>query len=276
MIAPTSPPTTTQVLALSHVALKASSIENACAFYGAFLGFAEQCRLNYLTTGQLMLVCFKVSEDQWIEIFTGLRPGENRMHQVAFRVRDAEEMRLRLADHGVSVPEKTPIGQMGNFNFVVSDPADQIIEFVEHRPSGITERDRGRFLPVGRIAHRIRHARIVTPALDRIQPFYDVLGLASVETSVMPTVGNKGSVRRSMPTGDFVEFVPDLASQAQFSLEVRDLAEATHRLEHSPYRNRYPKPLERETQEDGQRFLDLVDPDGTIVRLIEPHGEPVV
>lgn len=264
------------MLGLSHIGLKALDIEKTCTFYRDFLGFAEQCRLNYLTTGKLMLVCFKVSEDQWIEVFTGWQPGENRMHQVAFRVMDADGIRVRLAEHGVAVPEKTPTGQMGNLNFVVSDPAGQFIEFVEHLPSGITARDRGKFLPSSRVSSHMRHARIVTPVLDRVQPFYDVLGLGgAVETPTAPGSRANGSIRRATVTGDFVEFVSDLASEAQFSLEVPDITEAKNQLERRPYRSHYSRPLALRTEQGGRRILELFDPDGTCVRLTEPGRNDV-
>ena len=249
------------ILGLSHVGIKTADIERSCAFYRDFLGFAEQCRLNYLQTGELMLVCFKVSEEQWIEVFTGLRSGENRMHQVAFRVTDADQIRVRLAEQGAAVPAKTPKGQMGNFNFVVPDPSGQIVEFVQHLPNGITERDRGKFLPTTRVSSRIRHARIVATDLDQAESFYGNLGLTTVDAG--------GRSRQITSSGDFIEFVTDSNAGAEFCLEVGDISEARRKLERSSFRPHYSGSLESQVGPDGARFFDLFDPDGTCVRVIE-------
>ncbi len=266
-----APPTTATlpIIGLSHVGVKAAEITRSCAFYHDFLGFAEQCRLNYLTTGALMLVCYKVSDEQWIEVFAGLRPGENRMHQVAFRVTDAEAIRVCLAAQGGDVPTTTPVGQMGNFNFVVPDPSGQIVEFVQHLPTGITDRDRGKFLPGTRISGRIRHARIVVDDLAHGAVFYGSLGLPVVGPARSAATGPARSQRRTTPSGDFVEFVVGAGSEAQFGLEVPDLVAARKKLESSPYRENYPRPLAEQVGSDGGRFLDVFDPDGTCIRLTE-------
>ncbi|MEI8090635.1 MAG: VOC family protein [Opitutaceae bacterium] len=256
------------ILGLSHVAVKATDIERSCAFYREFLGFSEHCRLNYLTTGELMLVCFKINDDQWIEVFTGLKPGENRLHQVAFRVTDAEQIRRCLAASHFDVPENTPIGQMGNFNFVVTDPSGQIVEFVQPLPTGITERDRGKFLPATRVSTQLLHARVFVSDLKRDETFYAALGLAAKPNSA--ALGDKPNLKlRQTIAGDFVEFVADLQSESVFSLGVGDITETVEQLERSPYRPRYAGSLRPQRQSDGTAHLDIFDPDGTCVRLIE-------
>jgi catechol 2,3-dioxygenase-like lactoylglutathione lyase family enzyme len=266
MLASTHIAVQSPILGLSHVGVKARDVERSCAFYGDFLGFAEQCRLNYLTTGKLMLVCFKVNDEQWLEVFAGLATGENRMHQVAFRVTDADQVRARLADHHFDVPAKTPTGQMGNLNFVVPDPSGQIIEFVQHLPSGITQRDSGRFLPSTRIAKHLRQAQIVVsdPALGTA--FYSPLGLLPSESNDGPA----GTLRLRTATGDYVDFATTPVHQSQFTLEVQDLLEARLRLEANRHLIDYLQALVIATTPDGAKYLDLFDPDGTCVRLMEP------
>lgn len=263
------PVTPSPILGLSHVGVKASDLERSGAFYRDFLGFAEHCRLNYLATGELMLVCFKVSDDQWIEVFAGLRPGENRMHQVAFRVADAEAIRTLLAGRGVAVPPSTPVGQMGNFNFVAPDPSGQIIEFVQPLPTGMTQRDRGRFLPQTRISRHLRHARIAVGDLACGDEFYRALGLPSAGPAAPDGAGPARRQRRTTPSGDFVEFVVGAGAEAQFGLEVPDLAAAREELERRPHRPAYLRSLVEQMGPDGRRFLDVFDPDGTCVRLTE-------
>ena len=113
-----------KVLKISHVAVQAANVEQSVAFYRDFLGFSEASRLKY-ADGSLMLVNLKVSDEQWIEVFDAakLKPGSDRIYQIAFRVSDAEATRKHLGQNGFSVPEKCWIGQVGNAGFSVQDPS---------------------------------------------------------------------------------------------------------------------------------------------------------
>ena len=163
-----------RVLGISHVAVKATDVEKSVAFYRDFLGYAEQGRLNYLTDNSLMLVCMKVSDDQWIEIFDAakLKPESDRLYQIALHVDDAFALRTHLAKNGLQVPPGVPKGQMKNFNFTVKDPNGYIIEFVQYMPDGWTLRDKGKFLPDTRISDHIAHAGAVARDVAATTHFY--------------------------------------------------------------------------------------------------------
>jgi lactoylglutathione lyase len=63
-----------------------------------------------------------------------------------------------------------------------------------------------------------------------------------------------------------------------FCLLVRDTEKAKAKLESSPYRSKYDKPLEIRVGKNRKRQLNLYDPDGTRVELMEPNtvdGVPV-
>jgi predicted enzyme related to lactoylglutathione lyase len=108
---------------ISHVAVQATNVAESVAFYRDFLGFSEASRLTY-PDGSLMLVNIRVSADQWIEVFDAakLKPGRDRIYQLAFRVADAESMRASLSEHGCKVPERCPTGKLKNLNFTAQDP----------------------------------------------------------------------------------------------------------------------------------------------------------
>jgi hypothetical protein len=60
-------------------------------------------------------------------------------------------------------------------------------------------------------------------------------------------------------------------------LEVPDVAAAIARLEASPYRKHYTRPIESKTGINRKRQLNLFDPDGTRIELMEPvtvDGKP--
>ncbi len=90
-ILPLSAEEPAQVMKISHVAVQARDIEQSVAFYCNFLGFVESSRLRYPDDGSLMLVNFKVSDDQWIELFNAAKliPGCDPLYQIAFRVAGA-------------------------------------------------------------------------------------------------------------------------------------------------------------------------------------------
>ncbi len=66
-------------------------------------------------------------------------------------------------------------------------------------------------------------------------------------------------------------------TQHHICLEVADLAKAQALLEACPYRASYPRPLEPRVGTNRKCQLNLYDPDGTRVELMEPvtvDGEP--
>ena len=87
-------------------------------------------------------------------MFTGLKPKQDRLHQVAFYVDNAEALRAYLAANGVKVPERVPKGRIGNSNFSIKDPDGHTVEFVQYEPDGWTRREKGKFLPATRESRR--------------------------------------------------------------------------------------------------------------------------
>jgi len=265
-----SPATKPRNLGLSHVGLKASDVEASCAFYRDFLGFAEQARLYDRISGNLMLIVLKVSETQWIEVFDGWKPGEHRLHQVAFRVSDANLMRTELDHHGARVPPKTPVGQMGNLNFEVKAPTGQIVELVQYLSDGTTERQRDQFLSTTRISDRIRHVQIATTPMEANLAFLTRLHLTkSKDDSPSSDPAKTTRTRWITDTGDFVDCVDGEPAIAHVGLDVRNITDAVNRLEHTPYRHHYPGALAWQVGADNHRFLDVFDPDGIRIRLTE-------
>lgn len=274
-----------RILGVSHLALKVSDIDKSRAFYRDFLGFAEPFQLNN-SDGSLSLTFIKVNEDQFIELFPGLKAGEDRLHQVAFYVDNAEALRAHLAANGVKVPERVPKGRTRNSNFTVKDPDGHTVEFVQYEPDGWTRREQGRFLPATRISSRIRHAGFLVGDLAAARRFYvDLLGFTetwrgSRDNKLLSWVNLK------VPDGDdYVELMlysalpaPDArGTQNHMSLEVNDIEKAKAILDARPNRQSYTRTIEIRTGINRKRQLNLYDPDGTRTELMEPatvDGKP--
>lgn len=269
-----------RVLGLSHMAVKVSDIEKSVPFYRDFLGFAEQYRLNNLKDGSLLLVCFKVSEEQSIEVFTGLQPGAERLHQIAYQVADAEALRAYLAQQGLQVPQAATRGQVKNLGFTVKDPSGYTIEFVQYTPEGWTRRDEGKFLPDTRIAQRLTHGGVVVKDMPAALRFYrDILGFTETwRGSANGQTLSWINLRAPGSSGDYVELMLDPKTTPHFCLLVPDMEKAKAKLESNPYRPKYDKTLEVRIGKNRKRQLNLYDPDGTRVELMEPNtidGVPV-
>jgi lactoylglutathione lyase len=275
-----------RVLGISHVALFVKDVEQSRAFYKDFLGYAEPYSVSD-PDGKLHLTWIKINDLQTIELFPEREAGSDRLNHVALLVDDAEAMRAYLASKGVKVPDKVPKGRIGNSNFTIKDPDGHGVEIVQYEPDGWTVRQRGKFLPDTRIAPRISHVGILVADLARSQKFYgDLFGLH--ETWRGSRDGKVLSwVNLAVPDGDeYLELMlhdQDVTPERMLvahhiCLELPDVPKAEEILKS---RTLPPgcKPMQpSKVGRNGKRQINLFDPDGTRVEVMEPttaDGKPV-
>ena len=271
-------PARPRILGIAHAAFRVSDIEKSRSFYKDFLGFAEPFFLNN-PDGSLSLTFIKINDTQYIELFPGLEPGADRLHHLAIETDDAERMRVYLASRGVKVPDHVPKGRIGNLNFNITDPDGHTIEIVEYAAGGWSVREKGKFMPAGRVSEHLLHAGILVGNLEAAMRFYgDILGFREIWRG-----SNNGQtlswVNLRVPDGgDYIEFMlyrslpaPDRRGvEHHICLETPDVAVALARLDARPYRTSYARPLESRTGVNRRRQLNLFDPDGTRAELMEP------
>jgi lactoylglutathione lyase len=272
-------PSRPHILGLSHIALFVHDIAKSRAFYKDFLGFAEPFSLTN-DSGALRLTWIKINDRQSIELFPEKESGSDRLYHIALETDDAERMRHYLKSKGVRVPDKTPVGKIGNFNYFVPDPDGHNVELVQYAADGWTIREKGNFMPETRIAARMAHVGILAGDLDAALKFYvGVLGGSETWR------GSKNSkdlswVNVKVSDGnDYVEFMlyselpaPDQRGKYHhLSLEVPDIEKAKANLAARAGAIGYTRPLEIQTGINRKRQLNLWDPDGTRVELMEPH-----
>ena len=278
LLAQAQPPERPRILGIAHVALRVSDIEKSRAFYKDFLGFAEPFQLDN-PDGSLSLTFIKINDEQYIELFPGLDPAADRLHHIALQTDDAERMRLYLAAHGVKVPDHTPKGRIGNLNFNITDPDGHTVEIVEYARDGWSMREKGNFMPAGRVSQHILHTGILVGDLAAAMRFYGgTLGLREIWRG--SSDGKTLSwVNLQVPDGgDYIEFMlyrhlpaPDHRGvEHHIALETPSVAAALATLEARPYRKTYTRPLEPRTGINRRRQLNLFDPDGTRTELMEP------
>jgi lactoylglutathione lyase len=267
-----------RILGVAHIALFVSDIEKSRAFYKDFLGFGEPFKLDN-PDGSLSLTFIKVNDRQYIELFPRLQPGADRLNHISIQTDDAEGMRVYLASRGVKVPDKTPKGRIRNSNFNVKDPDGHTVEIVQYEPDGFTVREKGKFMPGSRISERILHIGIIVGNLAAANDFYGgILGFREIWRG-----SSRGDVlswtNMQVPDGDdYIEFMlykdlpdPDKrGSQHHICLLTPDMAASKAKLAANPYMKSYTRPLEIRTGTNRKRQLNLYDPDGTRVELMEP------
>ncbi len=265
---------------IAHMALNVSDIEKTRAFYGDFLGFQEPYDLKN-ADGTLNMTFFKVNEKQYIEIFPGLKPEQDRLNHIAIETTNAEELRLYLAAKGIKVPEKVNNVRIGNTSFNIKDTDGHTIEFTQYQPTGWTVREQGKFLGNNPISKRIMHLGIIVGDAPAQLRFYtDILGSkefwrGSAKTSEVVSWINM----RLSNSEDYMEFMlyTDLPAPNKrgtlhhICLEVPDIDKAFAQIEANPYRKNYQLPIEIRTGINRRRQINLYDPDGARIELMESH-----
>ncbi len=263
---------------LASVGFRVSDLENARRFYTGILGFEEAFSLRD-ERGALQRVFLKVNDEQFIELWPGLRAEEDiRLVHVAMQTTDARRLHGMLEARGLA-PSSLERRADGALGFWVRDPDGTRLEFIEYLPDSLQARARGRFLSPRRISERLRHAGVTVRDLDRAMAFYgDRLGFRETWRGG-PTEGQLRWVNLEMPGArdDYLEFMlhsapltrSQLGSMQHICLETPDIQAAyrkavTHGL---PDIERHQPRIGR----NGRWLANLFDPDGTRTELMEPH-----
>jgi lactoylglutathione lyase len=276
--APGQEPKRPTIIGVAHIAVYAHNVDGTLAFYRDFLGYAEPFRLKR-ASGELHLAFVKINDRQFVEVFPEKAAGTDRLNHIALEVDDAEAMRAYLAARGVQVPDKVPVGRIGNANFNIKDPDGHTVEIVQYLPGGRTIQQKGNDLPDTRISTRIMHVGIAVASLDKALAFYgEILGFKEFWRG-----SSKGKelnwVNVRVPDGDdYVEFMlykdpPSLSrlgTMHHLCLEVPDIEAARSTLDGRPARKDYTRELKVQTGVNKKRQLNLYDPDGTRIELMEP------
>lgn len=275
-----------KITGVAHIAIFAKDVEASRAFYHGLLGYDEAFWLTQ-PDGSLSLTFFKINERQYIELFPERAPNTDRLNHIALEVDNAEAMRAYLASKGVKVPARVSKGRTGNSNFMIQDPDGHGVEIVQYEPDSASGLASGKSLPPDRISDRAAHVGILVASLDEAMAFYGrILGFEEIwrGSSSEKTLS---WVNAKVPDGDdYVEFMlysgpiaaPTKRGTAHhLCLFVPDMEKAKAALQKMPGRAAYTRPMEIRTGINRKRQMNLYDPDGTRVELMEPKtvdGQP--
>lgn len=281
-----------KVLGVAHMAIYVKDLAKTRQFYEQFLGFGEPFTLPKKDgSGGVRIAFVKVNDNQYIEIFNEADRGEGQLNHISFYTDNATQMRDYLLSKGVAIMGNAahgpvPKGQTGNKNFNVKDPDGHIVEIVEYQPDSWTALEAGKFMPATRISDHIMHVGVLVGDLDQANHFYhDILGFREFwRGSGSPRMLSWVNMR--VPDGDdYLEFMlynklppPDgRGTKNHMSLMVPDAQKAVEELEERAARGLYDKEIKIQVGVNRKRQVNLYDPDGTRIELMEPNtidGKP--
>ena len=286
LIAQDAGPVRPKITGISHVGYFVSDLPKAIAFWHDFLGFDEAYTLTKKDSSDIRIAFIKINDRQHIELFNEppTHPP-NMMSHICFTVDDIEAMRTYLRSKGFDVKAgnggKT---RTGDYAFEIKDPDGMLVEFVQSLPDGMEAKATGKFEPPTRISTQIYHAGFLVGNSEKSMDFYGkILGFQETWRGG----GNPKElswINMRVPDGtDYVEFMlyrklPDTyGTKNHLSLLVPDVPKAVATLEARPAFKTYGKELKVAVGVNQKRQVNIYDPDGTRVELMEANtitGKP--
>jgi lactoylglutathione lyase len=277
------------VLGVAHLAVYVKDLDKARRFYEGFLGFAEPFTLPDRSGQGVRIAFVKVNDRQYFELFNEADRGEGQLNHISFYTGDADRMYSYLKSRGVAVlSDKGSVGkgQTGDKNFNIKDPDGHIVEMVEYLPDSWTARAVGKFMPPTRISDHITHAGVLVGDLDRANRFYNgILGFREFWRGSRSET-ELSWVNMRVPDGeDYLEFMlysqlpaADRRGTAHHaSLTVADADKALAELKQRAVKTGYDREIAIQTGVNRKRQINLYDPDGTRIELMEANtvdGKP--
>ena len=275
-----------KITGISHVGYFVSNLPAALVFWHDFLGYDVAYNLNKPNSDDVRIAFVKINDHQHIELFNEPPPHPpNMMSHLCFTVDDIEAMRAYLRSKGFDVkPGNGGKTRTGDYAFEIKDPDGMLVEFVQGLPDGLEAKAAGKFEPETRIATRIYHLGFLVGDSEKSMDFYgSVLGFQETwRGGANPK--ELSWINMRVPNGDdYVEFMlyrkmPDkFGTKNHISLVVPDVAKSVAILEARPAFKTYGKELTVATGVNQKRQVNIYDPDGTRVELMEPNtvtGKP--
>ena len=259
------------IVQLNHVAVLSANIDSSLLFYRDFLGFKEMNRLYWQSDdnpfnakkGALELVNLKISDKQTLEVFTGYKQGDEPIFQIAYQVKDVYKFREILYGNkykNISIGR----GQMKNLGGVYTEPNGYTVELSQFTPEGITMQNAGKFIPENPVSREIYQVGIVVKDKKASDFYYkDLLGFRERQTKL-------GTQMWFPESEHYIQYQTDANAKSYICFEVKDIKVAKAYLENKKQQANYKKPIEIKKDLTGNQYIDLVDPIGLCVKIMQP------
>ena len=219
---------------------------------------------------------------------TGRSAGEGQLNHIAIYTDNADAMRDYLSSQGVAVPERVPKGRTGNKNFMVKDPDGHDVEIVEYQPDSWTAKDAGHHIPADASLEHAMHVGILVGNLEASMKFYNGdPGLPGILARQRRELEDAQLGQHARPRWHGLHRAHALRRDARARparLRASPLPRRARCRQgrrgarrRRPARASYTRPVEIRTGINRKRQVNLFDPDGTRVELMEPNtidGKP--
>ena len=268
------------IAGVAHATIQVSDLVKARKFYGDLLGYTEVASAD-----RAHVAVFAVNDRQRLIVRDGLPANrDERFINLAFEVGDAAAMRAWLGARGMQAGQPAPDAMAGGRRIEVADPDAHAVQFVElDRSTAPRRRSEQAVRPAAvdaRLSRRILHAGLTVKDSAAADRFYkDTLGFSETWRGGRPE-GVINWINMRVPDGtDYLEYMlypttpptrRQLGSAHHVALLVTDIQQA---LETVRSRTAADDPNHRANPNIGTNNrwqLNLFDPDGTRVELMEP------
>jgi catechol 2,3-dioxygenase-like lactoylglutathione lyase family enzyme len=256
-----------EITGIAGVGLAAQSLPADRKFYEQTLGWVAAPSVE--APGGLR---FYGAPRQWVEVLPAKSADEHPFQYVAFATSDAKAMRLYLAQHGVAVPESISRWEDGSLGFLVKDPEENAIEFVQRGAESAHS------VPAPRaISSQIIHAGFIVRNVSVEDSFYKkILGFRPYWKGGMKD-GVTDFISIQVPNGtDWIEYILNVPANPShrelgvvdhFSLGVVNIDTVVAKLSQRGWK---PSPeSDKLMGRDGKYQLNLYDPDDVRVEFMQ-------
>ena len=284
---PQTAPPRPKITGISHVGYFVSDLPAAISFWHDLLGYDEYFTLPKKDGSGTRIAFIKINDHQHIELFNEPpTTPHNFMSHICFTVDNVQQMRVYLRSKGFDVKDSNGKTKTGDYAFEIKDPDGMLVEFVQSLPDGVEMQNAGKHLPSTRISDSIYHAGFMVGNSQKSIDFYG--GVLGFQETWRGGANPKqlSWINMRVPDGtDYVEFMlykdlpdPDKwGTKNHLSLSVPDIAKSMAILETRPAFKLQTKAVIA-VGVNGKRQVNLYDPDGTRVEIMEPFtadGKPV-
>jgi catechol 2,3-dioxygenase-like lactoylglutathione lyase family enzyme len=257
------------VVGIDHVAFRTSDAAAVRAFYGELLGLKVDDRTPVLTV--------TINARQRVVVESGLSPDtDERLGHIALATPDLPAMATYLRERGVKVDGPSVGMPCGNQGLRVIDPDGHRIEFVQE--SAIAS---GAASSATALSTRLLHAGVTVRSEAAASAFYhDVLGMDEIWRGGFEPSKTNWVNMRLPDSADYVEYMlrdapssrRQLGVDHHICLLVPGIQQAWEQVRQRTAADKRAA-LEPPRIGRNQKWqLNLYDPDGTRVELMEPFN----
>ena len=260
------------ITGVSHVALQTSDLAKARKFYSGLLGYAEVA-----AAGRPHTAVFAVNDRQRLIVRDGLPADrDERLLDVAFETPDIEVLRQFLLSRSARVSEPKHDADAGGRSIEVVDPDDHRVQFVQLDRAGSASAVAG---ADRRVSRRILHAGLTIRDAAAADRFYKGILAFSEIWRGGRTDDMTSWINMRTPEGtEYLEYMLEagsldrrqLGTAHHVALVVPDMQEALELVRSRLTPQDSNAGANPQIGRNRKWQLNLYDPDGTRIELMEP------